>query len=124
MYNLRLKEFRKRAGFNTQKEIAEHLGIKERKYATWERGEVALTLEDAFMLAMTLGCDVNDLCGWPKGKNEGRVFNDSYEQELVECYRASTQQRKASILQTARDAAGMSREVPESGVPESEVRTA
>lgn len=36
MYKLQLKELRRRAGFKTQKEIADRLGIKERKYATWE----------------------------------------------------------------------------------------
>lgn len=38
MYKLQLKELRRRAGFKTQKDIADRLGIKERKYATWERG--------------------------------------------------------------------------------------
>lgn len=124
MYKFQLKELRRRAGYKTQKEIADRLGIKERRYATWEREEVALTLEDAYQLALILKCDVNDLCGWPKGKNEGRTFDDSYEQELVDCYRSSTQQRKASILQTARDAAGMSKEASEPDIYESEVRTA
>lgn len=64
MYKLQLKELRRRAGFKTQKDIADRLGIKERKYATWEREEVALTLEDAYNLSIVLGCTPNDLCGW------------------------------------------------------------
>lgn len=113
MYKLHLKELRKKAGFKTQGEIAAHLGIKERKYASWEREEVALTLEDAFMLSIALGCTPNDLCGWPQGKNEGRTFNDAFEQELLECYRSCTPRRKDRILDTARDAAGMSKEATE-----------
>lgn len=113
MYKLHLKELRKKAGFKTQGEIAAHLGIKERKYASWEREEVALTLEDAFMLSIALGCTPNDLCGWPEGKNEGRTFNDAFEQELLECYRSCTPRRKDRILDTARDAAGMSKEATE-----------
>ena len=120
---LMLKRIRDDKGY-TQQFVAEQLGVKVATYRTWEQGSVNLTLENAYKISLILNCTPNDLCGWPKGKNEGRTFDDSYEQELVECYRASTQQRKASILQTARDAAGMSREVPESDVPESEVRTA
>lgn len=122
-YRLMLKPIRRTKGM-TQSQLAQLVGVSERKLASWERGETHILLEDAFKCAIALECDVNDLCGWPKGKNEGRTFDDSYEQELVECYRDSTQQRKASILQTARDAAGMSREVPESSVSQSEVRTA
>lgn len=113
MYKLHLKELRKKAGFKTQGEIAAHLGIKERKYASWEREEVALTLEDAFMLSIALGCTPNDLCGWPEGKNEGHTFNDAFEQELLECYRSCTPRRQDRILDTARDAAGMSKEATE-----------
>jgi transcriptional regulator with XRE-family HTH domain len=113
MYKLQLKELRKKAGFKTQGEIAAHLGIKERKYASWEREEVALTLEDAFMLSIALGCTPNDLCGWPEGKNEGRTFNDAFEKELLECYRSCTPRRQDRILDTARDAAGMSKEATE-----------
>ena len=113
MYTLHLKELRKKAGFKTQGEIAAHLGRKERKYASWEREEVALTLEDAYMLAMALGCTPNDLCGWPQGKNEGHTFNDAFEQELLDCYRSCTPRRQDRILDTARDAAGMSKEATE-----------
>ena len=113
MYKLHLKELRKKAGFKTQGEIAAHLGIKERKYASWEREEVALTLEDAFMLSIALGCTPNDLCGWPEGKNEGRTFNDAFEQELLESYQSCTPRRKDRILDTSRDAAGMSKEATE-----------
>lgn len=109
MYKLQLKALRKKAGFKTQKEIADFLGIKERKYSSWEREEVALTLENAYMIARALNCTPNDLCGWSKDKNENGTLESSYEQELIECFRQSTKQRKANILQTARDAAGMSK---------------
>lgn len=107
MYKLQLKALRKKAGFKTQKEMADFLGIKERKYSSWEREEVALTLENAYMIARALKCTPNDLCGWTNSKNE--TLESPYEQELIECFRQSTKQRKANILQTARDAAGMSK---------------
>ena len=73
---------------------------------------------------MVLGCSVNDLCGWPKGKNEGRVFEDDFEEELLRCYRASTPDRQGRILDTARDAAGMSKEMAERHMSEAKQQTA
>ena len=83
MYRLCLKELRKKAGFKTQKEIADRLGMKERRYATLERKEVALTLEDAVAISLVLGCTPNDLCGCPKGTNALRVFDDGCVEELI-----------------------------------------
>lgn len=108
MYKLQLKELRRRAGFKTQKDIADRLGIKERKYATWEREEVALTLEDAYNLSIVLGCTPNDLCGWYEDhprENQGEGLS-SEESEIVGCYRQSTPQWKQNIAMTARAAAG------------------
>lgn len=113
MYTLKLKENRQKAGFKTQKDAAAFLGIKERKYASWEREEVALTLKDACMLAKAFDCTPNDLCGWPKGKNQCAELEDAFEQELIDCYRVSTTPRKTGILQVARDSAAMSKETAE-----------
>ena len=110
-YRLKLKEMRKASGL-TQKEVAERADVKLATYRTWEQGVSGISLEKAYALAMVLGCSVNDLCGWPKGKNEGREFEDDFEAELLRCYRASTPDRQDRILDTARDAAGMSKEWP------------
>lgn len=110
-YRLKLKEMRKASGL-TQKEVAERADVKLATYRTWEQGVSGISLEKAYALAMVLGCSVNDLCGWPKGKNEGREFEDDFEAELLRCYRASTPDRQDRILDTARDAAGMSKKWP------------
>lgn len=119
MYELRLKELRKAAGFNTQKSIADYLGIKERRYASWERQEVALTLEDAYKLALALKCTPNDLCGWDETHHQSEP-NDLVlkpdEREIVSNYRQSTPQWKQNIQMTARAAAGESKEASERGV--------
>ena len=110
-YRLKLKEMRKASGL-TQKEVAERADVKLATYKTWEQGVSGISLEKAYALAMVLGCSVNDLCGWPKGKNEGREFEDDFEEELLRCYRESTPDRQDRILDTARDAAGMSKKLP------------
>lgn len=126
MYTLRLKELRKAAGFPTQKSIADRLRIKERKYATWERGEVALTLEDACTLSTVLGCTPNDLCGWydDHPRDPGGDVLDLEEREIVECYRESTPQWKQNISMTARAAAGESKESAKVVVSATEERKA
>lgn len=126
MFKLRLKEIRKAAGFKTQKAIADFLGMKERKYATWERGEVALTLEDACILSVALKCTPNDLCGWydshPREPESCGLTSE--ESEIVGCYRESTPQWRQNISMTARAAAGESKEIAERGVSAAKERAA
>ena len=122
-YRLKLKEMRKASGL-TQKEVAERADVKLATYRTWEQGVSGISLEKAYALAMVLGCSVNDLCGWPKGKNEDRKFEDDFEAELLRCYRASTPDRQDRILDTARDAAGMSKEMAERHMSEAKQQTA
>lgn len=122
-YRLKLKEMRKASGL-TQKEVAERADVKLATYRTWEQGVSGISLEKAYALAMVLGCSVNDLCGWPKGKNEGREFEDDFEAELLRCYRASRPDRQDRILDTARDAAGMSKEMAERHMSEAKQQTA
>ena len=124
MYKLQLKELRKKAGFKTQEDIADYLGMKLRKYQTWERGEVALTLEDAYMLCVALKCTPNDLCGWPKGLNDDSEPLTSEEMGIVDCYRESSPQWQQNIAMTARAAAGESKKKAEHHIPAAAVRSA
>lgn len=110
MFRLQLRELRKQAGFKTQKEIAAAMGIKERRYASWEREEVSLTLEDACALCDVLGCTPNDLCGWYISHPEDRPREPERPPELtrderllVECNRDSTPEQRAKLLDYARE---------------------
>lgn len=107
-YELKLKRIRKTAGL-TQRQVAEMADVKLATYRTWEQGTAGLSLEKACVLSAVLKCTPNDLCGWSEQKAKEYSSVDRYEQELIECFRQSTKQRKANILQTARDAAGMSK---------------
>ena len=102
---LMLKEIREGKGI-TQKELADRIGVKLGTYRTWEQGSVKLTLENAYVIAIELGCTPNDICGW---KSHAQEYNTA-EDELVECYRKSTDQQKDALMIVARNAAGMSKE--------------
>ncbi len=113
MFVLKLKEMRKKAGLKTQKAAAELLGMKERRYMSLERGEVSLTLADAYEIAVAFGCTPNDLCAFPARGQVPPETRDPLRDELVRAYDACDGPRRVRLVETARDAAGMSGEVPE-----------
>ena len=119
MFKLSLKLCRINAGYKSQSEAAKALGMKERRYASLEREEVALTLEDAYEISVVFGCTPNDLCDWyaTHPRENATQHIDPEHAELVGCYDQGTDDRKDSLMRQARDAAFMSREFSECAVP-------
>lgn len=80
-----LQKMRKRAGYKSAEEYAEHIGIPYGTYRNYEQGDRKLTIETAWELADDLGCTLDELAGreWPVERtwsDDGqRVLNDSYE---------------------------------------------
>lgn len=93
--NLQLRNLR-RARDLTQGELAAAIGTTLRVVSSWERGETAMPLEDAVMVADVLGCTLDELAGrvWNDGASDG-------ERELVSCYRGATQRERAILLEVA-----------------------
>lgn len=93
MFKLSLKIWRKKAGYKTQSEAAKALGMKERRYASLEREEVALTLEDAYAISVVFGCTPNDLCDWyATHPREGDAPASQGERRLVSAYDALSEE--------------------------------
>lgn len=70
-----LKEARTRLGLK-QREIAEAIGVPERTYAAWERGERALKVSEAWTIADYLGCSLDYLAGaitWDEEEERKRL---------------------------------------------------
>lgn len=80
-----LREMRRRAGYKTAEEYAEHSGINVNTLRGYESGKNQLTIEKAWAIADDLGCTLDELAGreWPVERtwsDDGqRVLNDSYE---------------------------------------------
>lgn len=108
---IRLQEMRKRAGLK-QPEMADKLSVKVRTYGSWERGEAMMSLEQAYNCAALLDCSIDEIAGMPV--RDVSEFGDPREAELHRCYRSCDRDRQDRLLDTARDFAGMSRDVPES----------
>lgn len=110
--NLKIKELRKKLHIS-QSEFAEKVGASLRTVSSWERGETIPDAEKVWNCAVALGCTPNDILGWYETHPREESFSDTYEQELMNCYRTSTKDRKERILDTARDAAAMSKDAAE-----------
>lgn len=111
---IQLKEMRKKRGLK-QKELAEKLGVDWRTYGSWERGERMINLEQACNCAVLLGCSIDEIAGRPL--RDPSEFADPREAELHRCYRSCDRDRQDRLLDTARDFAGMSRDVAERDLP-------
>lgn len=114
---LKLRRYREERGL-TQSELAKAIGKSFRTVQAWEREESFPNAEMVWKLCEVFETDPNDFLGWyeehPRADAPTLTRDES---EIVGCYRASTPARKASLMQTARDSAVMSKEVAESGAP-------
>ena len=80
-----LQAIRKRAGFSSAVEFANHVGISPRTYTNYEQGTRQLTLAQAWEFADILGCSIDEIAGRPAGRrseyvDDGqRIINMEYE---------------------------------------------
>lgn len=116
--NLKIREMRRNLHIS-QADFAEKVGASLRTVSSWERGETIPDAEKIWNCAVALGCTPNDILGWYETHPRKESFGDAYEQELMDCYRSSTTDRKERILDTARDAAAMSKDATERNLPAS-----
>lgn len=96
--NLQLKDLRKKAGY-TQEEFAKKIGAKYRTYASWERQEYAMSLEDAYNCAIALNCTIDEIAGMPP---RHASFSDPGQQKLNECYEKMNESGKTLLVESAK----------------------
>lgn len=123
---LMLKRLREAAGM-TQKQVAAAIGGSYRAIQSWEAGKTFPDADKVWELAELFSTDPNTLLGWyenhPKDMADASQ-QDPFVKELVTCYQSSTPDRQDRILDTARDAAGMSKEMAERHMPEAKKQIA
>lgn len=112
--NLQLMRLRKEAGYKNRDKFAEKIGVNKYTYRSWESGAAMMSLEQAVMVADALGCTLDDLCGREWDSTE--FYSDAFQAELNRCYEACTPDRRAGILQVARDGALASGEASQRAV--------
>ena len=120
---LQLKALRKQKHM-TQQALADQLGIDIGTVGNWERGRTMMSIEQLCNCCEALGCTPNEMTGWyieppdDAPAASGRV--DPYEGELVECYRAATDEGRANILGNARGQRELSLKTSECGEHEAQ----
>lgn len=111
-----LQKVRKEAGFRSAKAFAEHIGISPNTYTGYEQGKTGLTVEQAWLFADALGeamgrhVSLDELAGrdWPR--IEDRL--SPAERELVNAYKSTNAQGRATIDAVVRANSGMGLERP------------
>lgn len=113
---IQLKRLRKEAGYRNRKDFAAALGdgFTERRITSWENGERMLSLEQACVLADFLHCSLDELAG-RRFSSPASPPADPAAADLVDAYGRCTPERRAALVQSARDAALASGEAPQRG---------
>ena len=96
--NLRLKELRKLAGYKTQGDMADALGVPRRRYESWERKEAMMSLEQAYKITELLGCTLDELVG----RNEHRSYSDPGQAALNGYYESMGGEGRSVLVDSAR----------------------
>lgn len=97
--NLRIRSMRKAANLS-QEEFATLVPVSSRTVGSWERNESVPNAEQIWRCAEIFNTDPNTLMGW--SDEEAGSHLDSFEHELIECYRESTSEGRVVILGNAR----------------------
>ena len=102
---LMLQHLRKKAGLK-QGEMADRLGVNNRTYGSWERGEAMINLAQACACADILGCTVDEIAGrsWPPREigQAAVAGDDPLKRQVVDAYDSMTQAGRESLAGVAK----------------------
>ena len=94
---VQLKECRKAAGIKSQRAMAALLGIPERTYASWERGEANMSFPQAIACANIFGCTLDELAG----RESPPAYADPGEARLIKDYRQLNKESRGALEEFA-----------------------
>ena len=119
--NIKLREVRKNAHV-TQGDLAKMVGVDVKTVGNWERGVTVMNLEQVCDCAIALGCTPNDLCGWYEDnpRQDDARCDDPYTRELVDCFEASSDEGRRTIINVARSTRATTGEEQERGDSDAE----
>ena len=95
---LQLQRLRKLAGYKTQKAVADALGVPERRYASWEREEAMMSLEQAAECAVLFNCTIDAIAGLERPA----TFSDPGQAALNGYYHSMNDEGRAALVNTAK----------------------
>ena len=90
-FKTNLQAMRKRAGFKSAREFAQHIGVPVDTYTSYEQGKVNMSLLQAWEFADALKCTLDELAG----RKVESLTHD--ERVIVNGYRAVDEKAKRRI---------------------------
>lgn len=90
-----LQAIRRRAGFKSAKEFAEHMGINPTTYTNYEQGKANMTLIQAWEFADELKCTLDELAG-RMSPNAADAL-DNCERSIIDTYRDADRRGRRAI---------------------------
>ena len=107
---LALKELRRKLHMS-QADFASVIGVSDRTVGSWERGKSFPNAEQIWNCAVILGCTPNAIFRWEEDSEPDETETLTLdEQAILEDYRRSSTAWQQNIAQTARLAAGESKQ--------------
>lgn len=97
---LQLMALRKRAGYRNRDDFAKVLGVNRHTYRSWETGAAMMSLEQAYNVAVKLGCTLNELVGMEPSRH---TYADPRQAELNRCWEQLDPERQDRIIADAQD---------------------
>lgn len=98
--DLQLMRLRKQAGYRNRDDFAKVLGVNRHTYRSWETGAAMMSLEQAYNVAVALGCTLNELVGMDPSPH---VYSDPRQAELNRCWESLDPERQDRIIADAQD---------------------
>lgn len=92
-----LRSFRETKGV-TQKQLADHLGVRYNTISSWESGTNSIDISVLFRICDFLGIGVNDIYGVDKNKKSPAVILARDEETLIKLYRMLPHDDKMKVL--------------------------
>lgn len=86
LFKIRMKELREKAGYNSQKALADYLGIAQSTVGNWESGTREPNTEMLIKLSTLFGCTVDYLLGAETAKT-ATPKDDGLDDECKELVR-------------------------------------
>jgi len=89
-----LQAMRKRAGYKSAREFADHAGINVNTYTNYEQGKANMSLVQAWELADLLDCTLDELAG-RRVPEQPSISTD--EQRVLDVYRSASEHGRVLI---------------------------
>ena len=89
-----LQAMRKRAGYKSAREFADHAGINVNTYTNYEQGKANMSLVQAWELADLLDCTLDELAG---RRVPEKPSMSADEQRVLDVYRSASEHGRVLI---------------------------